>query len=93
MRQKVTVKKRSPYQVRTLLGVEKAEYHTKTWSTRNPVTFLAIATIAFYFTRSIMQSWRQAAVRALVGGQRELGQVRFLGLYKKAMCGLAKGTG
>ncbi|CAJ1368938.1 unnamed protein product, partial [Effrenium voratum] len=86
--QKVTVKKRSPYQVRTLLGVEKAEYHTKTWSTRNPVTFLAIATIVFYFTRSIMQSWRQSAV-SWSEVSVNFGRSDSRGLYKKAMYGLA----
>ena len=50
--------------------------------------FLTIATIVFYFTRSIMQSWRPAAV-SWPDVSVNFGKSDSRGLRKKAMYGMA----
>ena len=53
---------RTPKQVRTLLGLDRPEFKTETWDASNPVTFLTVATVAFFLTRHLMDSHKEAAI-------------------------------
>ena len=79
---------RTPTKVRKLLGLDRPEFKTKAWDARSPVTFLTVATIVFYLTRSLMDSHKEVAVDwaevALAFGKVDRKRT-----YHKAVCTFA----
>ncbi len=80
--------RRTPKQVRKLLGLDRPEFKTKAWDASCPVTFLTVAMLVFYVTRSLMDSHKAAPIDwtdiSVTFGKTDRGR-----LYHSAVCTLA----